>query len=1281
MASSSASPGEEWTELDFFRYLLARLDTLHDFNDPYTSKEVYEGLESCPNLQIDTLLKKYEEVTNKKPNNELMNLIHKNFSKFNIDNNVENIIQLLQSKSRNEIFHSIEIIVSLNNKKQHIQKIVFPTPDESCIDQILIQTKDGITLLSYNEEKYNLDQLLFKVNTFFGWRVVYRDEERNFENDFTFSSQYKKLISLNNGDTINIGPTLDIDGESIDGIKFTKCTIENLSDIKYSNDAIYREFEYTKILESPQQNKEAPKSERLKRSASAKSSLIEIKKTIQLKEFEYNTQWKCEIDNWDLDLKALPVPSKFDLKPSSKKIDDHSDVLNKLQIGDYILIWWEDVEKNKPITKLSLNSGKIIYVGEIEIDTYDNTHFRKATIIYKNKEVDQTRLYIDLYGKYKSTGWSFFEETTDLADTGDLYTDECSNIWTFAIFHDRSEISMCSQISSKNIKINWKITDNEMLKIESTNDLSICFTSSTNIENITLELSQAKVNRDTKKIKQLTNDLKDLKSKNFITCKVIGSPKLEFGIENRKVKGASYILLTVYMNITFITSDNIEPNQLTNSNIIKNSSSYTFKCIELLHNNNNWDGNVENAFQDGGWVNISNGDEFNMRKKSKPDFLQCAIGFESDCIRFFEKEYSGHDIGIQCSNTRASNSYIFIKDVKSNLTPFDIETFKQYSMVSIHFLHEESDRNIVQMYINSFFQDNDLNCQQLMYLNDAVDPRYSNRLSNVCSIVNEWDSSNDTYVQYMCSTPKCFNFDEFPVTNADVDKDEKKEMKYILNKFDPEKTKIIRDSSDKKLRFITSNNISCKHFKLYKNGTQYKDQIPVSKNPISYTFKKFIPKRQIDEDLPLDASAISHAFTSPSTSPSTSSPINTIPRLETILDKFYTIENEMVSKGDAAYGLDIKRSGDAFQVIRVKTLNNLCKSEKKVIFITNDKLAFLHARLLKVPCILVTNIPTPIVTLYNPDHINPSPNPTSNPTSNPTPNPSTTPKRTLQSTSELRTSKRTRSDILFSNLWVKTNVPLNSNVLMTGGKPEEGNDEVSLNVQGVIFKLFCAFMISLEQLNSEILIHDFLNSKNIYDYLCNEIDEDRLMLKCFTVLNSLYDIDFSTFYNNKHSESEQYESGHHNLIAELQSMYPNLHDAYLYLKAPFTMKFEFQQNQDFHYTPLDFFQYSFYKCLYSDLKRRKYEKLMKLAQTLLELNGLEQEAHPENNSPLDNNNQANASRKPPKIRISDVASRPLSTRMVVKPPSTFSMGGNQPNFNLQEYHNQYYPSYSAFYKK
>jgi hypothetical protein len=57
----------------------------------------------------------------------------------------------------------------------------------------------------------------------------------------------------------------------------------------------------------------------------------------------------------------------------------------------------------------------------------------------------------------------------------------------------------------------------------------------------------------------------------------------------------------------------------------------------------------------------------------------------------------------------------------------------------------------------------------------------------------------------------------------------------------------------------------------------------------------------------------------------------------------------------AAFGFDIKRSGDMSQIVRCDTLNKHEKIGKcyKHVFVTADKIAFLNARIKNIPCILL----------------------------------------------------------------------------------------------------------------------------------------------------------------------------------------------------------------------------------------------------------------------------------------------------------------------------------------
>lgn len=78
---------------------------------------------------------------------------------------------------------------------------------------------------------------------------------------------------------------------------------------------------------------------------------------------------------------------------------------------------------------------------------------------------------------------------------------------------------------------------------------------------------------------------------------------------------------------------------------------------------------------------------------------------------------------------------------------------------------------------------------------------------------------------------------------------------------------------------------------------------------------------------------------------------------------------------DINYALDIKRSGDAFMIIEAKS--------NDAIYVTEDQLAFLQAKLRGVKCILVSkNTRTYNFTCYNPQKPKPVPTPIVNPITN-----------------------------------------------------------------------------------------------------------------------------------------------------------------------------------------------------------------------------------------------------------------------------------------------------------
>ena len=316
---------------------------------------------------------------------------------------------------------------------------------------------------------------------------------------------------------------------------------------------------------------------------------------------------------------------------------------------------------------------------------------------------------------------------------------------------------------------------------------------------------------------------------------------------------------------------------------------------------------------DGGWK--KEGDDFvndPSEKRSKTVIRRgkrtnISTDFEKQTIHFFEQIPIFSYISKMITNSDDSFVRVFkdgrfiYKNSKTLTSVSDLDQImynKQLLEIEIDWSRDKENSDIplntMQHIINKFFMSCDPN-KILKYMVDRGDPRISKRIENVCHIVHKWDGGS-----FMCKNDIPLKFIA-----------EKKYYPHVLYAFDSiglsmdkDKLSVLFDSYDweKSSQVIVNDN------------TNFQGKVTaISKNSLT-------------------KSIVEHNF-------------ETFP---------YPSEITMPKLPDYNYAFDVKRSGDAFQVHATAQLNNADPCNK-FIFFTGDQLAFLLARLMKVPSIYANN--------------------------------------------------------------------------------------------------------------------------------------------------------------------------------------------------------------------------------------------------------------------------------------------------------------------------------------
>ena len=370
----------------------------------------------------------------------------------------------------------------------------------------------------------------------------------------------------------------------------------------------------------------------------------------------------------------------------------------------------------------------------------------------------------------------------------------------------------------------------------------------------------------------------------------------------------------------------------------------TIKIVAKFHNNNNSDENNDNPNMNGGWINMTLNQEFNnvIRGNGSLDNYKFKViehkakTFESRCEEFFEYYYKGK-IGYNVANLRdhniSRNTIMMSGMVKtpSQSSKISSITIPQESLFRSKTIkcNDEKCRNIMDHVIELFFNFGNTNniyhskdsiFKPIYYLVDTGDPKISNRFYNIWSVVNEWDSSNDSSSKYFALTDP---YGTFPIKGS---KEEEDDLKYVFHKFiEPSINKEQKDGvinfSFKKKDGAIEKVTTCKSVNCETDSTQIFTTIGALKKCIDGTLSSkldlFLPNSNKDPNI------------------------------------------------IAPYAFDIKRSGDALQVLRARSLNSDENKKGTIIFVTIDRLAFLHARILQTPAILISNTKN-MITMFNP---------------------------------------------------------------------------------------------------------------------------------------------------------------------------------------------------------------------------------------------------------------------------------------------------------------------------
>lgn len=597
-----------------------------------------------------------------------------------------------------------------------------------------------------------------------------------------------------------------------------------------------------------------------------------------LDENEYGDTWKIQ---------------KYNFKEMDKISSTADEALTELSLGDVVQIYFDDGV---------LYKGLIFDRSEI-LESFDTSKYVIVNILYEDGSVNYNfKLYTDYFEVFRSAGWC----------NRTLKPEEWKNTNAFQKLDGLKLNDLLKVITGKMASTETDNSSNNSGSVQNNNSME---NNSRSVQNNNNNASES-----------MENTMIDRQQEKVEIFKII-----ELSVVEKISETVFYTRECVLLNLM--------------NNEQKKTISLTDQYYETKHEDG-W-GICENDSD----INISNwekddddDDEEIERVKSiqkKNKVIDISSDFEKQATCFIEESLN---IGYHISPKRDSKSTTIEIDNKGHYFP----TNKYYNILTI-----ESDipnkkdpernekildkiRSAQQNIITDYFS-TCKNTKLLRYVVDVGDPRMTDRVQNVCSIANDWDSSPNK-----CRSNNKF-LDKIPSNAFEMN-----EMNFVFYKFDP-KTIIIKYKDNKNVSISWNGN---DFYTIIKSITEYEALPSLGVKHMTVNSVNLLQRCMMNV-LPIKS-----VYPKP-------------------VDGYQGYKNN-----DVGFALDMKRSGDSLQVIRVNQMNNDPKLAcYQHIFVSIDQMAFLYCRLLNIPAILI-GVNT--LTLFNPQY-DKQPQKGGNPDSNYTP--------------------------------------------------------------------------------------------------------------------------------------------------------------------------------------------------------------------------------------------------------------------------------------------------------
>ena len=833
------------TDRNADRDILARMDTFHDFNDISDRTLILKAMNDCTYLKDEYFSQLNDPLLNKLLNNDAPDV-----------NNDDDVISSKFEKINPGTDDVLYILSEGEILKINLSKVLIPTKNK--------RKREDLKYVMYNDKQITIDKQYEYLKINGGWMLKQKHESAPSPEHF--------MIPTINGFFVEDLVLYFYDREN----QIFESTV--VGDLEYVKGVWKRTVTFgtnTKDLSH---------------------DMIDVDDgdffTNKLNAYDYNHYAEVYLNTY------TPERNTHD---NHNALWDTNKWKTMIKPHDILCLLWDfETENLKFIAKNSeiVNTENVNYwlqmhdvvvvdcdYGSYKVDHTDNSSSIQVVFFFPEVKRDNfqvVQLHDNLYKKIYSTGWSFIENKTVATTATDI------NIGTS---NGNTSVIIKTIVGNVQKTTNW---DKQKIDMDFTGTREI------------------KIN-DELLIYQRDKNKKMIKNKVKVT-----------ELDNIKFDGHAYDFKDGKNQIyCFLVS---QP--------FKNINNKSSKIVAKYHDNNNSDESNDNPIINGGWVNLTLNQDFgdvinssNIQNQKYTIVKQELQGFESKCILYFESRLNY--IGYQLSNKRDNetswntvflNGTVKCPNISSSISSITLPNPKMKRSTGEKENKEcdinEKYRNVMDHLIEAFFSHGktQLNGEikgfkTLFYLVDTGDLKYSNRFLNIWSIVNEWDSSNDSQSKHFSIKDKS-GFPFFP--------NETDEMKYIFHKFNSNKVSIT------------------------KNGDNVMYNCGEIKGP------SFAQKNSLRDT----KGEIGHIYT-------------TIEGLRScITGETISALDKLTNK--APYAIDIKRSGDALQVIRAKSLNESVNSDgSMVVFVTIDKLAFLHARILKTPAILI-NSGQNMITMFSP---------------------------------------------------------------------------------------------------------------------------------------------------------------------------------------------------------------------------------------------------------------------------------------------------------------------------